>query len=501
MKPTPGDIYCVFYPKLQQYVACQITALKEGNLVAVLDLDWSGDALPDEGALAAMQPLVCDFFFWRGRHDHTFLSDSVPSHYTRVGNIPPLVNEEVNSYGGGWNVGSSLYQQRSWDRIDAEKRARFKATSRDRQVTLPAGVLPENTNKIGDTFLQGITDYAELDRLPCLTSLDTTEGNARLAEYVNQHAFIYELHWASSSVTTLDLSDSQLQRLILDPTGLVSLSLSDGLKLLSFTRPPAAELQINSRYLGRDLTIQHRQTLAELQGLDALGGLHLTEVADVDIAIIADRYPTLNTLRLWGKPGMVSNMASLSRLADLQMFTTVDLFGFGPEAFPSPPQLPHLSLLWMNSLPADAASAIKKAWKKAALTGVDLAIKQARKPEWLAENLNNPFRDWDGREHISAANARKAATLYKKMLASLRTIDASSEAASVNTLAEAMVRGYTEAFNAMDRRSNIIETIEREEIGEVLYGLLSLIEQQTAGASEPFDKDRMMDLFDELRDF
>lgn len=127
--------------------------------------------------------------------------------------------------------------------------------------------------------------------------------------------------------------------------------------------------------------------------------------------------------------------------------------------------------------------------------------KQARKPAWLAENLNNPFRDWDGREHISAANARKAATLYKKMLASLRTIDASSEAASVTALAEAMVRSYTEAFNAMDRRSNIIETIEREEIGEVLYGLLSLIEQQTAGASEPFDKDPMMNLFDELRDF
>lgn len=497
MKPTPGDIYCVFYPRLQQYVACQITALKEGNLVAVLDLDWSGDALPDQAELAAMQPLVCDFLFWRGRHDHCFLPDSVPSHYTRVGNIPPLVNEEVNSYGGGWNVGSSLYQQRSWDRIAPEKRARFKDASRERQVTLPAGVLPENTSKIGDTFLQGITDYAELDLLPCLTSLDTTQGNAGLAEYVNQHAFIYELQWASSGVTSLDLSGSQLQRLILDPTGLASLSLNDGLKLLSFTRPPAAELQINSRYLGRDLTVQHRQALSELQGLDALSGIHLTEVADVDIAVIADRYPTLTTLRLWGKPGMVSNMASLSRLAGLQMFTTVDLFGFGPDEFPAPPQLPHLSLLWMNSLPADAASAIKKAWKKAALSGVDLAIKQARKPEWLAENLNNPFRDWDGREHISAANAKKATMLYKKMLTSLRTIDASSAAAT----AEAMVRSYTEAFNAIDRRSNIIETIEREEIGEVLYGLLSRIEQLTAGASEPFDKDPLMNLFDELRDF
>lgn len=501
MKPTPGDIYCVFYPPLQQYVACQITALKEGNLIAVLDLDWSGNDLPDKGALAELKPLSCDFFSWRGRHDHTFLPDSIPFHYTLVGNIPPLVKEEVNSYGGGWNVGSSLYQQRCWDRIDPQKRARFKAASRERQVTLPAGVLPEDTKKIGDQFLQGITDYAELDQLPCLISLETTQGNARLAEYVNQHAFIYELQWASSSVTSLDLSGSQLQRLIIDPTGLTSLSLNDNLKLLSFTAPPAAELRINSHHHGRDLTVQHRQTMPVLQGLDALGGLHLTDVADVDIAAIADHHPALNTLRLWGKPGMVSNMACLSRLAGLQMFTTVDLFGFSPDEFPAPLQLPHLSQLWMHSLPADAAGAVKKAWKKAAQSGLDLSIKQARKPEWLAENLTNPFRGWDGREHIGAANAKKAATLYKKMLISLRDIDASSEAASVNAIADAMVRSYTGAFNTMDRRSNIIETIEREEIGEVLHDLLSRIEQQTAGTSEPFDKDTMMDLFDELRDF
>lgn len=61
MKPTPGDIYCVFHPQLQQYVACQVTALKDSRLVAVLELDWSGDALPDAAGLVAMRPLICDF--------------------------------------------------------------------------------------------------------------------------------------------------------------------------------------------------------------------------------------------------------------------------------------------------------------------------------------------------------------------------------------------------------------------------------------------------------
>lgn len=45
---------------------------------------------------------------------------------------------------------------------------------------------------------------------------------------------------------------------------------------------------------------------------------------------------------------------------------------------------------------------------------MDLRITKPRKPEWLAQNLNNPFRSWDGAEHIPAASARKAANQYRK---------------------------------------------------------------------------------------
>lgn len=499
MKPTPGDIYCVYHPPLKQYVACQITGLKDDKLAAVLDLDWSGDTLPDQAALATMQPLICDFFFWRGRFDHTYLPASVPPHYTYIGNIPPLVSEEVNSYGGGWNVGNSLHSQRRWQAIDPDKRARFKAASRDRQVTLPAGVLPENSSKINDTYLAGLTDFSELEQLPCLISLETAQGSEALAAFINQHPFINEVDWASSDVTALDFSASQLRRLIIDPTGLTSLAVNDDLYLLSFTRPPAPDLRIISRHQGRDLTLQHAQTLPEVQGLDALGGLHLTRVEQADIAAIAARFPALTALRLWGKPGTIANMSSLSRLSALQMFTTVDLFGFSPDQFPSPAQLPQMGMLMMSSLPADVATAVKKSWKKA---GVELSVTKPRKPEWLAENLTNPFRDWDGRDNITAASAKKAAALYKKALISLRDLNDTSDIASVNATAEAMVRSWAEAFNAMDRRSSSIETIEREEIAEVLFGLLSAIEQQRGdGVSQRFDKNAMMDLFDRLRDF
>ena len=52
----------------------------------------------------------------------------------------------------------------------------------------------------------------------------------------------------------------------------------------------------------------------------------------------------------------------------------------------------------MTSLPETAAKAAKQLWKSK--PGMDLRITKPRKPEWLAQNLDNPFRGWDGAEHI-----------------------------------------------------------------------------------------------------
>ena len=69
--------------------------------------------------------------------------------------------------------------------------------------------------------------------------------------------------------------------------------------------------------------------------------------------------------------------------------------------------MPELRWFWMTSLPETAAKAAKQLWKSK--PGMDLRITKPRKPEWLAQNLDNPFRGWDGAEHIPAAAAKKAA--------------------------------------------------------------------------------------------
>ncbi|MNK42066.1 hypothetical protein D3C87_607450 [compost metagenome] len=184
------------------------------------------------------------------------------------------------------------------------------------------------------------------------------------------------------------------------------------------------------------------------------------------------------------------------------MFTAYDLFGYTAEEFPSATQLPQLSALWLTSLPADVAKAIKAGYKRAAALGLDLSVTKARKPEWLADNLLNPFRDWDGREHISPAYAKKAALAYKNMLAVTRGIDAAMEATAATAALETMVTAYVDVFNKIERRASIIETVEREEIYTVLAELLVQLRQQLGVQGAALvDEAALLDLFDRLREF
>ncbi|MEX0141780.1 hypothetical protein MRBLMS1_002618 [Massilia sp. LMS1-1-1.1] len=506
MLPNVGDVYSVFSSELQQYVACQVTRIKDASssrpVAAVLELDWTGDALPDASAVQAMRPLLCDYFFWNNRHDHCYATANVPPGHTLVGNIAPLVDVEVNSYRSGWNVGDSVLRQRNWERIDPLRRQQFKAASDEREVTIGGQVLRQDATKIDDSILQALDDMSELEQLPCLMSIETADGSQALMEFIQGNPFINELHWQSSTVHALDFSGSGLNRLILQPDGVTSLVLNKGLSLLALRGAPSPALRIDDGADGRHLTLQCTQTLAPFHGLGQLGGLSLVSMKEVDLAQVAQRFPHLTALRIWGKPGLASQIASLAQLSQLQMFTAYDLFGYTAEEFPSATQLPQLSALWLTSLPADVAKAIKTGYKRAAALGLDLSVTKARKPEWLADNLLNPFRDWDGREHISPAYAKKAALAYKNMLAVTRGIDAAMDVTVAATALEAMVAAYVDAFNKIERRASIIETVEREEIYAVLAELLAQLRQQLGGQGAALvDEAALLELFDRLREF
>ena len=178
-------------------------------------------------------------------------------------------------------------------------------------------------------------------------------------------------------------------------------------------------------------------------------------------------------------------MAELGELTD---FSTHDLFGFGAADIPTPEQMPALSWFWLTSLPEDAARAAKKLWKNK--PGMDLRITKPRRPEWLAQNLDNPFRGWDGAEHIPAASAKKAANQYRKTRSELLKLAAEPEQ-NVQAKALEAVAAYTQTFNKM----HFIETEERDEIYMALCGILDAMPDSS------IHKDELLEKFEELRDF
>ncbi|MFF2886135.1 hypothetical protein [Paenibacillus sp. NPDC057967] len=508
MIPEAGDIYCVYVERLQRYAAAQITHIKppespkEKPLAALLELDWLGEKLPDERELREMKPLICNYFFWDDQLDHSYVEYSVPIGYTKVGNLPPLVTEEVRSY-GTWHVGGSVGNQRQWDEIPQERRQRFKAAAQDRtKVEVGGRQLSLSTSTVHEDLLLELSDVSELEKLPCLTRIHTDTLSDALLAFIAGNPIMTELRVHRTDQPELDFGGCRLTNLSIQTDGLKRLKLNREMKQLILTGSSSSELHISAYDDGRWLTVHDKAKLPGFAGLDQLGGMNLTEITELDVPSITRRFPAMQSLRLWGRPGLLTGLERLSELSELRSFSTNDLFGFTGEQFPDPDQLPHLEWLWLSSLPAEAALSIRKRYKKRAAEGLDLSITKARKPEWLAENLNNPFRDWDGREHISAANARKAAEVYKKTLSALTNLAKRKEtgdfsSAVIQAKVEELVRVYTVAFNKMDRRSGFIETVEREEIYVVLVELLQSFNDSGGEA----DMDAMLALFDSLREY
>ncbi len=512
MFPKVGDIYCAYSSQLGQYTACQVTELKESDgkssqtLAAIVQLDWSGDAPLQHDQLDQLQPMIRSFYFWNDDWDHRFVEAEIPADYILIGNIPPLITEPCRSYDTYWDIGNSLYEQRKWEAIDEKRRQRFKqACSDESTVTIAGMTVKKNTSTLRNFSPTSDADIAALEQLYCLTHIEINHFTAAIIPFLQHNPFILELHIDQHDMTELDFSDTHLNRLIIRQGSLQKLTLNREMEFLSLVGEQAGGLHIDADGEGHALTLSVTATPPVLTGLNRLQALLIHGIEQLDLQEVTATYPALCELRLWGKPGTLSGVSSIARLEALQFFSTFDLFGFAGDDFPDPSQLQQLQTLWLTSLPADAAKSIKARYKKLAATTLDLEITKPRKPEWLAENLNNPFRDWDGREHIKPADAKKAATLYKQCLKNIRDwAQHTHDSTSLMSQLTAMIEMYTEAFNTLDAQSGCIDTIEREEIAtalnELLDGLQQQLDEQHASTLE-IDRQALEQVFERTREF
>ena len=492
-----GDVYCIYNKLLRKYTACQVTKIdKSGKApqAVILSLDWTGDELPKEDELSLMKPLYIDYMYWARTLNLKKVNVNVPSHYVYVGNLTPLNDEDTCTY-GGWSIDVEIYNQFKWEKIPKEQRDRFKeANSSDEFVEFEGKKRRKNKHNENDEW-NDFDDALTLRVFPCLSSLTVTKWHRNLLEYLNSNPFMRELVIENHGKERLDFSETSIDRLSVDMTGLDELILNDDLSMLFLLGDVKDGCRIKAFDGGRILILQCDGAVPKLQGLEELEKLHIIKINELDIAYILKAYPKLRELRLWGKPGNLTNFAKVSEFSELEVLTTMDLFGFTAGEVPKPEELKKLYMLWMNSLPEDAAKEVKKLYKKRKAEGLNLWITKPRKAEWLAQNLDNPFRSWDGEENISPANAKKAAAIYRKTRASMVKLFEEPGNGFMKA-AEDLVREYTEGFNKMDRKNPFIDTVERDEIFTALDGILALIPDELA-----IDKDKLIDLFDQLKEF
>jgi len=467
MKATAGEVYTVYNQYLKRYTACQVAYIAPPDSVSkqpwavVLSLDWVGDAPLTAEELPQLRPLYKDFMYWSRDLHLLRVPVEVPPQYTLVGTLPPFTDQPCCSY-GGWSDGHDVYLQIRWQAIPEERRRAFKeAMESDEQTEIGGIPVKVSSHRVMDQYAP-FNSALELKALPCLSELICQRWHPDLLEFLRGNPFISELTLLNHGQRTLDLRGTSIRKLMLDMTGLEELWLCEGTELIGEYCP-------------------HTE-------LPNLRGLHGIELKDFDLTGLAAVHPHLKELRLWGAPGNLGNFSAVGGFRELTNLSTFDLFGFGAADIPTPEQVPELRWFWMTSLPETAAKAAKQLWKSK--PGMDLRITKARKPEWLAQNLDNPFRGWDGAEHIPAAAAKKAANQYRKTRSQLMKL-AAEPGEDAQAQALEAVAAYTQTFNKM----GFIETEERDEIYMALRGILDAL------PGDALQKDALLEQFEQLRDF
>ncbi|GIH73452.1 hypothetical protein [Sphaerimonospora thailandensis] len=192
--------------------------------------------------------------------------------------------------------------------------------------------------------------------------------------------------------------------------------------------------------------------------------LTISDIDSLDCGRLVQRFPALIELYLYGRLGLLSAADGLNELISLRRIHIVDLFGMTKEDRLTPRRVPELESVFLQGIPAEYASAMRTTWRPEIPAGTSVSIYDARKPEWVEENRNNPLRDWDGRDQISTATYKRAVAQFKMTRKAILEALAEEPADVRSIRMEEIGRAYGEAFNRLDRRSGFIETVEREEL-------------------------------------
>ena len=520
-----GDIYGFYHERFNCWHAYQILGADERYKkdVVILLLDWAENRLPVPEDFPGLKPF--------DRNADGLYIDALISRYVVVSVVPVVVSAlpdelkpEKFTYCGnhtvilpnwrasghsGWYTYEELYIEKERLRnlpckireayIESKKLEKlYKEYMRYQELRRKK--LSVYTQVEYDKFLKyathalrenQVSGAGDLYNYPQLWALHWSTFTPELFNFLSTNPYLGVLVLSGQQPSVLDFSKSCLSRLILDINGVKEIYLPESIERLELRGPQDPDLIIHDPHKGRFLKVFLRDSSIIPKGLEHLYELGIGHTPHVDLAQTLKNSINLKVLRLW--PCNVSNFSAISALKKLRLLATIEVFGFTGADFPPPEELPSLENVWLDIFPAEVAPVIKKMYKPLVKNGFVLKLTKPRTPEWIAQNLDNPLRNWDGDEGMPKGVAKKAMDIYKKTRKGfVETCQADNENMTKECMA--LCRNYITAFNKLHQKHEFIDTLYCEQICEALDKILTDI-----AAPAGLDINMLTEEYDSLR--
>lgn len=504
--PHPGDVFVFPVEWIGRYGACHVLAVDEENqLATVAVLAWTGTEVPSVQEVAGAGRMVKDFYFWTPQEVIKNVPLPVPESLTHVGSLPVTGETESNSY-GSWDVGRDVIGQHRWDAKPRAVTAAFRAALGSDETILTPGLVygrggeqyeakVASARSFSDDAGYRILDDFRLEVLrswPALHQITLHAWRDDLVPFLESSELVHELTLDGHGRRELDLSRTHLGQLSVDVTGLDRLVLPSSMETLILRGDPTGEppsLTVVAEDGGRWITMRLTKTVMPVRGLENARGLSIHGIGALDLEDVVEHFPEVTWLHLFGSPGTLDHLPALTSLARLETLWLCDLFGYPAADFPSPHELPALVSLDLESIPADVAAHVRSAFKKT--PRVELTIRKPRKPEWLAENVDNPLRHWDGQEGIPAATAKKSRAAFIVALRQVR--EANPAAPEFTAQVTSAVEEFVGIIATLNRKRHFLYTLERDDVIGAVDVLTAGLPAQARRALEPFVEEALDD--------
>ncbi|MBD5134647.1 MAG: hypothetical protein HDT39_01590 [Lachnospiraceae bacterium] len=486
-KPEVGAVYGVYVEELRKYGAYQILEVEQGSVCYIV-LDYLETEPPKKEDLSGIRPLYLERFRYHHALNMKYIyTNRVPEDYIFIGVCAPVTNRSCKVYSGKeWGHGVEYLDEADWQEADSKQKENYKKYINSGEwVTFKKDSFRKNEGVLTTELYKAAGENFSVDQFPCVTAVHIEGANPGILDCIADASLIHTFHWQEPQTEELDFRNTRLHTFELDGTGVKRIYLPDGVRSLKLTGRLQPELQIIGETVS--FTIDMETDRIFHYGLTNVKRLFLGGIKELSLEKIPVVFPELHSLTIAGEPGIIKNLDALGRMCSLRDLTVYDLFGFSADDMKVLEKLPQLRSLDLYSIPKEAGLAARKICKGKL---DNLEVQRLRSDDWLKENLDNPFRHWDGSEFVPIGAYKKTMQQYKKTRKQLKQVKTREEAVEV-------VKEYGCCFNLLNKRyDEFIETDERED----LFSVLEQLYEEFLRDKGLIGLDDFLDILDEIRE-